>query len=72
MLLVGLSHSDACKRNFIPWFGTAGTAVKDDPVILVDNSVERIKRINKVFSNPKLFSIATMLDTLTGVFVAPL
>ena len=71
MLLVGLSHGDARKRNFILWFGTAGTAVKDGPVVFIDNVRKRIETIDEISSNLKLFSVATVLDITTGLLCSP-
>ena len=71
MLLVGLSHGGAGKRNFILWFGTAGIAVKDGPVVFIDNVRKRIETIDEVFTNFEFLPVATVLDISTGLFIPP-
>ena len=72
MLLVRLSHGNSRKRHLIFRFGTAGAAVKDGTVVLVDNSFERIKTIDKILANFKLLSVASVLDVAAGILVPPL
>ena len=72
MLLVGLSHGDARKRNFIIWLCATGTAVKDGPVVFIENVRKRIETIDEIFSNLKLFPVAAVLYISAGLFIPPL
>ena len=72
MPLIRLSHGNSRKRYLILWFGAAGTTVKDGPVVLIDNVRKRIKTIDEVFANFKLFSVATMLYVTASLLVSPL
>ena len=72
MLLVGLSHCDTRKRNFIIWLGATWRAVKGGPVVFIDNVRKRIETFDEVFTNFNLFSVATVLNVAAGLLVPPL
>ena len=46
--------------------------MKDRPVVFIDDVRKRIETIDEILTNFELFSVATVLDISTGLFVAPL